>query len=60
MEPKKEQESPEEGRVFGGPVKSMKWPPSDPLFGDVDRREGIVAARLHPDFHKTFQEYIDE
>ena len=33
----------------------MKWPPSEPIYGDVDRREGIQEARKHPDFYKTFE-----
>lgn len=48
-----------ERTIFCEP-KRLKWPPSEPIYSDVDRREGIQEARLHPDFYKTFQEYIEE
>ena len=44
---------------MGGP-KRLKWPPCKPVYNDCDRREGIEEARLHPDFYKSFEEYIDE
>ena len=53
-------EEKKERRVFGGGQSRLKWPPSEPIYGDCDRREGIDEARKHPDFYKSFQEYIDE
>lgn len=38
----------------------MPWPPSEPIYGDCSRRQGIEEARMHPDFYKSFMEYMDE
>lgn len=53
-------EEKKESRVFGGGQTRLKWPPSEPIYGDCDRREGIDEARKHPDFYKSFEEYISE
>ena len=55
-----QEEKKEEKRIFGGGICRMPWPPSEPEFGDCDRREGIQEARQHPDFYKSFMQYMDE
>lgn len=49
---KETKKSPERTK-FCAPTR-MKWPPSEPQYGNVDRREGIEEARKNPDFNKFF------
>ena len=38
----------------------MNWPPSEPTYGDVDRRLNIEEARNNPDFKKSFEDLVKE
>lgn len=57
---KKNKEEKEEPKLFMGGPKRMKWPPSEPQFGNVDRRPNIEEARKNEDFHKSFEELVKE
>ena len=47
-------------KLFMGGPKRLNWPPSEPQYGNVDRRPNIEEARKNEDFHKSFEELVKE